>query len=614
MLKILDVKGHSEENQLQIMNPLDATTPTFSESHMHSAFWKDQVEAKLEGYGDAENERIVDATIDRYIEKCRGLYTNRLISERTRQEYEKMWAELRTERRIGWMAQNVRYLKETIDDAKDYEREFKAKLNEAVDKKWIGKLTRANWMNRFKNPEWLEWDRKRWMEKDFKGIWQGWEEVADRRLKVRRLAKKLGVDDRQIPELQDIYKIQDFLSLHHDDRETKVFAAKAALLAYEKNEQTFLHALEEELREAVTGGYLHQNKVEQWMARVMEAENPRAFRSDVLLPFMRNWQGASETYDQLHETMNQTKVPRGLRVISKGQFLLLSYEQRLSYLHEVDLRMKDKEEKDPALNSFKKKIRHNLDTKDWEGAEEVLTEAQQLYPYDEDLDSMENFLRLHRVPDNAVAEKNESPDPRETLAEMRAIISELPGDLQWLYIEAAKEGPAVFNRLLQIFYNRVWVYENRYGNEQLDREEAESEWNKQKTEEYIENGHSRKFERNIIDGDTAEEAAIRDECTKPQVLYMGDSGRDAVLRKVKVNRDNEMFGYWTTLVPTDVPYAEHRSIVKNFHHKLKSGLRSLHQQGYAFTMSGSPQCTSTATRPVQKQTTSASSASRAMAA
>ncbi len=557
---------------------------TYSHETMYKAHVEDQVDGKVE---DLKALQEIDLCID----ECRRMYQTPLINERTRKELDKMWEGLRSERKVKYMQENVRYLYEAISEAQDYEAQFKRKLNEAVEKKWIGKVSRDKWMKRFNDPNVLEWDRKKWIMDDFDEYFSGWKETAEVRLEVRRLAKKLNVKENRIPELRKVMKIQEFLALPFKERKNKVYAAKAALIAYERKHIGLFDQVKATLDDAAGAGYMHKSKVGEWLNRIMEADDPFTFVNDTVKPFIQNWKAARETFNELHEDMRKNGSPRGLRVLTANAFLLLNYEQRMSYLQEVRLRIKDSdspEEKDPALDSMKKRIRHLLDTKDWDDAAAVLTIAQARYDDDEDLDSMQEYLRTHaqKKPSQQLEEK-ETPDPMEIAENMRAMIREMPEDLQWMYLNAMRKGPRVFGRLLQLMYNRVWVYEHNYGNEHADRIHAESEFNKEQTEHYIENGHSRKFERNIIEGDTASRAAIRDDCHKPQVLYMGDQGRESVLDKVEINAENELFGYWTTLVPKDLSYARHRNIVRNHNYKLKQGMKQLDKMGYMFTLHGS---------------------------
>lgn len=534
---------------------------------------------------DAEKLRAIDQAIAR----CRALYQSPLVSDRTRRAYEEDWENLRSQRKVEWMQDNVGYLVQMLQNAESYKDRFSRMLDEAVEKKWINKESRAKWWNRFHDPNTLEWTRKDWIQHEFPTLLQNWQTLADKRKDIERMAEKHNVTQKQIPELANVLNEDAFLSLHYLSRKDVLAAAEALIRAHVEHKETLIKFVQKELEDWAKEGWLHPTKIGQWMLRVMKSKHPEEFVAKTLYPFKNNWKEVRENFDKLNHAFDKQGVPRGFRPVKEHDFLLMDYKQRTSYCALAWLRLEDAEETDKELASLKLRIRHNLDTEDWQGAEEDLQRAKNIRNDDRELASMQTFLECHRVKDREVQEKQETPDPRKTLEGMRSIVSQIPGSLQYLYIKALEDGPAVFHRLTQMVGNGPWAANHGYTSEASKIKNHYNKQNQEQTLNYIEEGHSTFTEHNVLDGQTATDEAIRDDCTKAQYLYMGTMGREAVLSKVRKNKDNEGFGYWSILMPDDISLTIQEHICKDFHYPLKQGLRELRKQNIAFTLEGEPE-------------------------
>ena len=443
--------------------------------------------------------------------------------------------------------------------------------------------------------------------------WRKVKRQRDRLLKHRNLP---SLTNAQVLNLKLFLNEKSFLDLKYPERKGLADAVEAALTACDQGMELRHEEARKELEGYVHQGFMHASKVGSWMLRIFKKnstpEEIDLFMKKVVRPNALRWEEARDKFLDLEETMDKNGTPRGMPRISLEEFLLKTYKQKTSYLSLLELRLEDIPEKNQRLAALKLSIRHNLDTEDWEGAEEELRDAMRIGPDDRELRSMRAFIRNHR-PNNGTKQK-ENPDPTKILEDMRTMIHAMPTDLQWLYTRAAMDGPLVFNQLLRLSYNRVWVHEHGYATQAADVQNAEDEHNKTLTRHYMEEGHSRLFERNIIDGDTSAEGAIRDKCTKPQMLYVGSMGKEATLRKIRKNAEDWGFGYWTTLIPDGVDFSIHRSIVKEQHHRLKSGMRMLDRMGYRYTSSGEPVKKASAIPKAKKPTRSVQETNGAMAA
>lgn len=538
---------------------------------------------------DAETHEEESAKeIDDAIAHCRNLLDDSLFNARTRREYDAMFDELRKEGKVEKVRQNIGFLERAREQAASYEARFKDDLETAVSKEWIDAESKRRWMDRFNDPNVLEWTRKEWMQKEFPKRLKNWQEAAEKREEAEKLAKAHGLTAKQIPELADIFNKKELLGQPYQTRKNKVDKAMALILAYQANKMRFLRSVEREINDAIRSGWMHASKAGAWMERVMKSDDPETFASTILLPFIQNWRETREDFDKLNNELDKQGIPRGFRPVKVKDFLLMNYKQRTSYCALARLRLGEASEQDKALASATLRIRHDLDTKDWEGAAEGLSAALKEWPDNRELHSMQTYLECHRkAEEEAAAERKESPDPRALLHDLRGMLRSIEGELHAMYVEAAEEGPNVFNRLLQISYNRVWVHENGYLDPSREIRNARDRFNHQMTEQYMRHGHGDGIEHNILDGETAAEEAIRYDSDQPQMLYMGTMGRHAVMEAIKDNADNEDFGYGTTLIPQNTHYAIQARIVNNLHYPMKNTLRQLHKMGYRFTIAGS---------------------------
>lgn len=547
--------------------------------------------------GDDNSESMKSQQIDRYIDDCRSLYNTHLINDKTRDAYDKMWEGLRAEQKVTEMQENVSYLSRTVAAAENYEQNFLRKLENATQQKWIGKKTRDNWLKRFYDPNVLEWDRKKWLDEHFDHYYDNWRIVANERKDLRKFAKKLNVTDKDIPELEGVWKIQDFLALHADERKNKVRIAMAALHAHEKAQDALFTEVKNELAAAARNGFMHESKVGEWLLRAMQAEDPQAYMKKTIRPFLHNWQAARQRFDALEPQLKQHKdLLRGFTMLNADQFLRLTYPKRIAYLNEADARLGANINERSPIAALRLDIRHAMDTKQWEEAELLLSQAKNIDPNDPQLIAMQEYLLANRPAqtggttlDAGTLSVDQIKRGTEALKTLRELQDRLPEGLKWYNEQALATGDTeVLKRLWQTIYNRKWVREHGYSTNLSEKAESQSDFNKEKTHERIANGHDRGREHNIIDGDTADTAGILDDCVTAQTAHVGRSGRSEYMKAVIRNKDNGHFGYWTTFHPTDVPYESQDEAIEECMYHIKKNATILRQCGLRFTAYGAP--------------------------
>jgi hypothetical protein len=540
----------------------------------------------------AEGRESEIAQIDQYIGECRSMYQSKLINRKTQEEYDKMWLELRAERKVEYMKENIAKLYETISEAQDYEADFRRTLDQGVRQGWMNEDNKKEWIDRFNDEKVLEWDRKKWLREKFPEYVSNWQQVSRDRTDVLELAKKLGITAKQVPELNDLLNQSAFLGFHYRTRLHKVGKVKALLLSYDKKMEKFLSFIEEELESWVGKGIMHSSKVGPWMRRVMESDNPEAFASKVLYPFKNNWQEARDRYDAVMPELKKEKDKmRGFKPVSANKFLLMDYDQRIAYVEEAESRLESDVNEEGELAKLRLDIRHALDTEDWEEAETLLGEAQAIDADDKAVRSMGRYLATHRK-DNLKGEEQEKTEAKnkgmEALRSQQEIMSKIPTNQRTMTEWAMHStNPNAVKRVWQVLYNRHWVITHGYSTAQKDQEESFKEENKEETEESIANGHDWRFARRLIKGDTANDKGIRDECVKPQVIYTNRGGLRQVFNGVERNADNAKFGYWTTLIDDEVPYESLRESLQ-FMYDIRKNDRLMREAGIVYTSHGTP--------------------------
>lgn len=522
-------------------------------------------EGKAEHESPASKEAV--RQIDDAINDCRTLYMHPLISQRTRKEYEEMWNGLKEKGDVEKIRENITYLRQTISEAESYRQSFERELRDAVKNKWINEASAKKWRDRFDDPNLLEWTRKEWItgndEQGFSTLLKNWKKVAEEQEEVEKIAKKKSLTTKDIPELETIFEKDAFLALHYRERKDAVKKARALIIGHEKQQTVLLRSVEKELQQVAQQGALHPAKIGKWMKLVITQEDPQQFVQSVLHPFMQNWSEVRGEFDRVNSAMDDAGIPRGFRPVKEMDFLLMDYKKRTAYCALAWLRLEDAEEQDKHLAALKLRIRHNIDTEDWDGATTELNEALKIDPANRELRSMQTYIDCHAR--DAAIEQKESPNPYELNAKLMTLTSQLPGEVRGLYVTCMEKGPAYFNRLLQVMYNRVWFYE-------VARIDAQKE-------------------RQLLDKVRGQPGS--------SIMDMQSIGQDGALNAIANHADehagrnapnlnaNEAWGYLATLIPP-IPFALHNMIVKNLHYPMKSTLRELHAMGYSFSAAGHP--------------------------
>ena len=423
------------------------------------------------------------------------------------------------------------------------------------------------------------------------------EKVSAKRKKLLKNSQIKKITPAMVPDLASFFDEQKFLSLHYLERESLAASVAAALAASEKLPVLYAKA-KGILNAAVSSGAMGKNKVGKWLESIFKTDRtPKEIESILdgkLKEYIGVWTKLRYRYDRIERQMDKQGVPQGFNRIPVKKFLDLDYFQRESYVDEAERSMKislDGASNRP-IDQLKLRIRHELQVKDWEGAESLISQAWPLAEGEDvyELKSMENYLSQFR-------EKKESlnaPDAQisKTLETMREAIAEAPGPVRTLYVEAMQHGYTTLAALATQMYNLVWCHNNGYLDAQ--KEEVLYRASFRETERIVKDGHVDRGLENInldsVDDNKKGEAMRPYKKTwAPTLYHMSCSNGSARTRYLNELRGkNATRDYWSTLKLRDITYEKQEYLVKHVNHKLKSGMKKLKAAGVAFTLSGPP--------------------------
>lgn len=477
-----------------------------------------------------------------------------------------MLEELQEEGNLQYIEENSRFLDQTIAEAEQYKNEFYMKIDMAERKQWISRKSALRWKQRFHADNVLEWERKQWVtdsksESAFPAMYNRWQKAARTRQEAVKLADTLRIDKAMRKEWADVLSVQSFLDMHYDERMHRASSLYAQLIAMQKSQIDSYKQASAMLMDAASPskGFLHRSKVGPWLLRVMQSDDPVQYIDSVLVPCMERWEAVWKDYQNIQQALQTQRPHRSFTPVKPDAFLRMKYKKRTSYCALAWAQLQDSGnayETNKLLAGLKLGIRRHLNTQDWEEAKKLLAVATKESPEDPELAEMQQYILAHEEESGTETER-----PEELLQNMRALVARVSSaEVQQLLNRALESGPSVFNRLAQVWSNRVWLREV-------------GGWDEQKEQEQL--GSNNQY-----------------------MLDMRKVGTGTILHNVASHADehagsgatnlsaNEHWGYWATLIPP-IPYAEHRAIYTGTMWKLKKMLRSLHKQGVAYTSYGS---------------------------
>lgn len=502
-----------------------------------------------------------------------------------------------------WIRQNsAESIPKFIKDAREAGMKALRIIDDSEKQGFISRESANEWRSRLKKGnDWKE--REKFIEETLPEYQKNWKKLNEELKDLRAKQKKLGVTEKEIPALKAI-NAGSFKSKKFGEKKQLLDQAIAAFIAYEKDKKNLspekkmkqlYDKAKNSLQAAVQKGVLSPRKVGTWMRRIFEENDDPVKIEDFLngkgnnplSSLVEQWTKARQHFDAIENKRKAIGTPRSFHFVHKDVFLDWHFDQRMAYVEEADRRF-ESIDKEPELFL---KLRHELDAKDWDSAEELMKEAEGKNWSKEDqekLQSMKNFFKTHKKVHVTVPEKQETPTDVEIVQEMRDIVSTYPIPYQKLYTESMRRGYKFFWVLTTIDYNRCWCWNHGFLDEKKEmkmRTEAEV-----MTQHRIDHGHSNDHEANSAMGKYAKQApAIRDQkgLRKSQaILTNGDESKDNILRSIEEQGDMRDFWYNSNRIDVNVKYPDHKEIVMKKNPRLKQLMREAEKRNIIFTRTG----------------------------
>lgn len=471
-------------------------------------------------------------------------------------------------------------------DAKLFAK-FEGELSSAVSAGLISKASVERWVARFKKPGLSLKAKQYFFEHQWSSYRKAWEKVKEERATVLKnpLFKELTAKDCK--EISTFTTETKFTELHYDKKTALVAEVRAVLKAKETGKQNLLKDTRGILEAAASAGYIAKNKTGPWLEHVIAGKRTLT----ELRKFVGDWAKVRFNFDTVERAMNKGKVPQGLTRLSEEKFLGMSYEQRKSYVEEAQrrLNLEEADTPDTPIKDLKGKVRHALDTQNWDEAKLFLGKAWKAVESEDDireLKSMEGYLESFVTKEKS-EDREKTEDVRRAYAEITELMGSLPTGLVPLYKSALLRGAGCVQCVTTCIYNRTWCQDRGY----LTESSEEKLRNKavQETENRIKGGgegHGNGLENNRLDG--FGQPAVRDKGIGPQNVFMSSGQAGSFVDEADANKGTWSFWYWTNLIVDGVSADENAHVARSLNWRFKRAARTLDKYGLRWTESGPP--------------------------
>jgi len=497
----------------------------------------------------------------------------------------------------GWEQFRETVAEQQLRSARQLSQQLHGILNQARGKNYISGASQERWIARFKDPALSYKAKEYFVQNQLPEYAKAWEREGLKRAALLKDPRIKMLTAFQVEHFTEFLSDTQFMELHFDQRTSLNSKVTAALTTVKNTDRQTLHKRAKDMLDAaVKAKVMSPTKLGLWMERIFSKKDVTTqqiekFLSTELKQFISNWAKVRTDFDWAESEMKKEGVPQGFHRLTSDQFLALTFDQRESYVEQAKIRLSSQRPESSAqLKDLTLGIRHALDSKDWDDADTLLKKAWSIAKEEDrfELESMDRYLKAFREKEQEKQQPME--DAKKTLAEMRAVFAQIPSSLQPLYLKAMNDGYDCATRLFQLIYNRKWVRDNGYstnGSEKESEVQAEEE-----TKYRAEGNHGKKgMERIKLGVVTSPEhsPAVRryDQGEwAPTFIHMPPGTQDQMFSILKERKESYSFGYWTTLLPTDVTYEEQVFLVQHVNWVLKRGMRKLSEQGKTFSLIG----------------------------
>lgn len=482
-------------------------------------------------------------------------------------------------------------------------QEFMGRLSDAS--RYISSESKQRWLQRYYDEKPSFQAKKYWIQQQFPHYVTRWKETYEERerLVADPAFRQLG------PKDIDVSKIRDknaFLNLHYNDRAGLLAKARAAILAQKGGKSELFTSAKSLLNMAASKKVMSASHVGIWLERIFKSGADRTkiekflsgSGSTDLRGLIANWADVKGKYDRIVDKVKRRGSNRahGLYIPTESQFLNMHYAQRLACVQKLEDQLGGANDihKDPAAFL---EIRHALDLRDWEDADEKIrkTEKLDLSPDQRTkLQSMKRYLTQFRTDvrekSGAGAKKVPGEAAKEAKNKIDSLIEQLPSQLKPTVLRLLR-GPNAnrnIHQLRWIVYNNKWCRDHNYLNRNKARRGA-SRLNRDLTQQRGDSGEDIGM-HDVQDNVTAGKKYIRKDNKanhKPTLRHvdMQSSGAMRGLEEWLEHEQNSRVLYWTTFCGHEngEPMSEnwHNDLFFNLN-ELRSATRTLNKAGFSY--------------------------------
>jgi hypothetical protein len=545
--------------------------------------------------------------VDKYIEQCRSLCSDPLISEKTRDMYEGMFDELKEGGEVDKARENVGFLIQMLNEARGYKLDFESKLDDYVRQGFISEESKTKSVEWFYDPDTPEFYRKQWIKDKFPNYLKERKELASKRKGLAEDIDKIGVDNIQNSKLRkEIEFLKDnkewFGTLGFTQRKNLIDRIKAGLAIEGKSDvyKVLFKKAEKVLLDATQKPHpaLHRDKVGRWLKKIFESNaNPKQIDAFItgnghsggksLPELIEVWRKVAIEFWTLREdsAFNGTKKT----FINTKEFLHKHYDDRVSYIN----LMKTQRDRAKVLRSqamsrvFMPNKIEWIDKHLFDGSH-TLTDLESIINGDlaQYLNPIEDYM------DGKEFEEEEDSGievGQSDAKQIDAIIESLPVGLQSMMVALCELGSDCVKMAGWASYNREWSRKNGYLTD--EREEEAIRVGKMQAKMRMRKEKKRGVVNETIQGETGEAEYIELSRTSATnvCLDTNDTGaRSAFVETVRRTKNDGRAWYWTNLILHSNGNLMSSEDQKNFTsktYKMRNLLRSLESKGKRYEFS-----------------------------
>lgn len=464
---------------------------------------------------------------------------------------------------------------------------FKAQLDGALRDKVINETSYKRWVARFKNPNINSQARKYFVESQFPSYKQSWYRVQGERkdlLSSEALLKQMT--DKDCKVLPKFMEATTFTALHFDEKESVIKQVRAAVAAKKTNREQLLKQVTTILQSQVEAGVMSSTKVGDWEELIM---SDKKTLTDLQRNYIPRWKQSLRGFNEVDFLILEKGVPNGFNKLTKEKFLLLSTNQRESYVEmaKQTLRAENLKAPNTPMKDLQGKVRHAFATNDWSSAKHYLTLAWAAVETEEDrqeLRVMEKYMREFEDTSDTQENADSGNAVQSANQEIETVLSLMPAALRPFYESALQRGAGCLQCVSTLVFNVHWCQARDFipndASEGKEEAREETAWRLKASGP----GHGDGVENNRIDGFNA--PAVRTEGWGPNNIFASPSEAETIAAVSDVNKDNFSYWYWGNLRVDNVSKAEYSYVSTALNHRIKRAARILQEHGKRYSATG----------------------------